>query len=92
MDWHSPLGICLPLFLVIISVLIIYLYYFINNCKLNSTGYGDIVKAVQGYEIIAETNEDVFGREEHFGSVNDPGNLTFAMNKKKHGLGRAASV
>lgn len=94
LDWNSVLGWLLPFGLIIGAVIFMYGLYFLNNWKLNQAGYGDVVKVIEGYEIVVETEEDVFGREGHFGSVNDPGNLTHAIGNrpKQTGGGRAGSV
>lgn len=95
LDWNSTLGWILPFGLIVGAVAFMYLFYFFNNFKLSKTGYGDVVKVLQGYELVVETDEDVFGREGHFGSVNDPGNLTHAINnpvRKQAGGARAGSV
>ena len=46
LSWDSTIGYLLPLGLIVGAFILMYLYYFINNFKLASTGYEDIVKVL----------------------------------------------
>lgn len=78
MDWETPFGIALPFLLIVGALVIFYIFYFITILKLYVSGYIDIVKVVQGYQIVAETDEDVFGHNTHFAAA-EPNNKNYAL-------------
>ena len=81
MDWQTPFGIALPFLLALGALVIFYVFYFLTILKLYLSGYIDMVRVVQGYQIVAETNEDVFGQNAHF-AASEPDNKNYALMEK----------